>query len=426
LKTNDFTNLISQLNWHTNDLASEYCQNLNVKTIWIPDLHDGPRVDLSSTLIHLGQNPILAGSKYDKSPYPDALTLSKIMNDLSQLIKSGIKLLDDGTDNNLILDNFRYYKQDKYFQQVDAVICSFPSAMCECFIPLNQTLIFNPAHRYNLIRYSNKRWLKLNENYEILKNKNKLILAGMSKYDWEYQFHFTGMKDLRLYAYGGYYAKNVNYNPICQEILVGPTSHLGPFGNEMFNELTKSAVNSSLIFKSIRSLYLHYTLNNLANHKAIVIFPYAVMSYSIIDFYISKLQIFVPSISMLTKRKNVADRTINSYWNTKEKHINKSINSNHFYDPNSNEDKDYDYWLQFADYYEWPFVTVFESWFDLIQKLENMDLMKISKKMEEFNKIREADLLTNWCKIIERINKSPIPESFENALKYFNITSISN
>ncbi len=71
-------------------------------------------------------------------------------------------------------------------------------------------------------------------------------------------------------------------------------------------------------------------------------------------------------------------------------------------------------------------VTVFESWFDLIQKLENMDLMKISKKMEEFNKIREADLLTNWCKIIERINKSPIPESFENALKYFNITSISN
>jgi hypothetical protein len=61
-------------------------------------------------------------------------------------------------------------------------------------------------------------------------------------------------------------------------------------------------------------------------------------------------------------------------------------------------------------------VTVFESWFDLIHKLKYMDLMKISKQMEEFNKIREADLLTNWCKIIKRIDKCPIPESFEKAL----------
>ncbi len=49
-----FNEAMNKLNWHSNDLASEYCSDLRVKTIWIPDLHDGTRIDLSSTLLHLG------------------------------------------------------------------------------------------------------------------------------------------------------------------------------------------------------------------------------------------------------------------------------------------------------------------------------------------------------------------------------------
>lgn len=46
---------INKLNWHSNDLVSEQCSNMEMKTIWLPDLHDGTRVDPSSTLIHLGK-----------------------------------------------------------------------------------------------------------------------------------------------------------------------------------------------------------------------------------------------------------------------------------------------------------------------------------------------------------------------------------
>ena len=49
---------IESLNWHSNDLASE-CENIDASTVWIPDYHDGPRIDLSSTLVNLGQKPIL-------------------------------------------------------------------------------------------------------------------------------------------------------------------------------------------------------------------------------------------------------------------------------------------------------------------------------------------------------------------------------
>jgi len=45
---------IDKLNWHSNDLASEYCTDMEVKTIWLPDLHDGTRLDVASVLVNMG------------------------------------------------------------------------------------------------------------------------------------------------------------------------------------------------------------------------------------------------------------------------------------------------------------------------------------------------------------------------------------
>ncbi len=47
---------IDRLNWHSNDLASEYCADMDVKTIWLPDIHDGTRLDVASVLVNMGKN----------------------------------------------------------------------------------------------------------------------------------------------------------------------------------------------------------------------------------------------------------------------------------------------------------------------------------------------------------------------------------
>ena len=81
--------------------------------------------------------------------------------------------------------------------------------------------------------------------------------------------------------------------------------------------------------------------------------------------------------------------------------------------------------MQYADYYRWPYVTVFDSWPDLIEKLQTLDLKKISESMKAFNKIRQAYVLDNWCKIIRSLPKDqPIPSSYEESLKYFDMTSV--
>lgn len=220
---NHFIESISKLNWHFNDLTSEYCTDLPTKTFWIPDIHEGPITDIISVLVHLGQNAILA-SKI-KTSYPDVLKSAKVTDQLSHLIthNSHTKSI---INENIVKDNFKYYQRNDLFQTADAIICSFPSSMCEAFIPFNKTLIFNPAHRYNIARCSSlKQWHNLNENYKKLQQKSKLIVSSMSKYDQEYQFHYSGFKGYRLYSYAVFYIKNIKYNPIRSEILIGP-AHL--------------------------------------------------------------------------------------------------------------------------------------------------------------------------------------------------------
>jgi hypothetical protein len=121
-------------------------------------------------------------------------------------------------------------------------------------------------------------------------------------------------------------------------------------------------------FNHIRELYPQYTLQNLASHRAIVLFPYAVMPYSIVDFYASNMPIFVPSIDFLIKYKNLNVRTIklSVYCGENSQDINGFNRTNHPFSPYDDSPDAQTYWFKYADYFHWPYVTVFESFDDLI------------------------------------------------------------
>lgn len=250
-------------------------------------------------------------------------------------------------DERWVRENFDYYSSSTDFRTVDAVMCSFPSAICEAFIPLNKTIIFSPAHRYNLGRCTRKSWTRLNENYSRLKSKSKLIVAAMSRYDFEYQAHYTGIYGYQLYAHGTFYASSSGqkYEPSRSEILVGPTNMLGDSADVWLDELRAHAKTSKLEFVRIREAYPnHYELTDLAQHPAIVIFPYAVMSYSIVDYYAANLPMFVPSIHMLVEYRSVSDRSVSydKYCGEEFEGIEPSEKSVHGeFNPNSDDEDDY-------------------------------------------------------------------------------------
>lgn len=128
----------------------------------------------------------------------------------------------------------------------------------------------------------------------------------MSKYQEEFQAHFTGLRGYKLYAHGTFYHKDIEYNPIKKEILVGPTDGFGRNDENWFREIQKFGIESQIIFKTIRELYSSYELSDLAQHPAVVIPPYTEMSYSIIEFYLSNIPIFVSSFEILKKSKSLS------------------------------------------------------------------------------------------------------------------------
>lgn len=185
---------IKELNWHSNDLTNEMCNNMARKTLWLPDHHDGTRIDIASTLLFLGHDPVLAGKKGTSSPFPGTMKLIRQSTSYSRFINEADRIQMRGYSDEQIRENYWHYKRDVDFKGADAVVCAFPSAMCEAFMPLNQSLIFTPAHRYNLVRCTLSGWKDLNSNYDILNAKSKLIVAGTSVYDREYQYHYSGYK----------------------------------------------------------------------------------------------------------------------------------------------------------------------------------------------------------------------------------------
>jgi hypothetical protein len=138
--------------------------------------------------------------------YPELLKRSaKISYQRSKFVLSHEVLGHYELTESILKENFEFYKKSSDFNETDAVICSFTSSLCEAFIPLNKTIIFNPAHRYNIRRCTPKAWIQLNENYYKLKKRSKLVVSSNSRYDGEYQAHYTGLRGHRIYAYGTIY-----------------------------------------------------------------------------------------------------------------------------------------------------------------------------------------------------------------------------
>ena len=139
----------------------------------------------------------------------------------------------------MVKENFEYYKNDEKIAQTDAFICSFPASMCELWMPFNKTIVFLPAHRYNLGRCTKEEFNRLNEHVNILVKMNnpRHIFGALSYYDQQYLKHYTGIDPLPLYSSSLVYTSGNPYNPIRNEIIaIGSTWNEGSKRNLKEND----------------------------------------------------------------------------------------------------------------------------------------------------------------------------------------------
>ena len=382
-----------------------------VRQFWTSDLHDGTRVDLTSLLMDLGHDVLNMGQKRDKGPYPLTLArMKKPKRALSPAIPTTSLHLTEANAR----DVFEYYKHDTDLFDTDAFICQFPVSMCELFIPFNRSIIMVASHRLFLGRCSLSQALKLIQHVQDLSKSSKHFILASNRYDAEYINFYTGLRVPVLWAssFGYQFAA---YNVLREEILVGPLQ---------LTSLPSAAVDamnrSRLIFTTAKQLYGRFESQNLCDHRAMVMIPYAVHSYGTIEVYSLSIPIFAPSIDLALRLnlfgndKNVNDE---AYCGANMVLPDMHNASKHKISPENRSEVAQKYWLQYADLYQFPHIQYFDSFDELEALILQADLHSIHRNMKLYNSKKRDYLSRQLSALVQKLPpKGTIPATWEEAI----------
>ena len=76
------------------------------------------------------------------------------------------------------------------------------------------------------------------------------------------------------------------------------------------------------------------------------------------------------------------------------------------YSPNLEYDEDPEaemYWMQYADFYDWPYIQHFDSYQHLKQLLLTIDFHEISNKIKKEVALKELKVTRTWCDVVKRV-----------------------
>jgi hypothetical protein len=254
----------------------------------------------------------------------------------------------------------------------------------------------------------------------------------MGLYDQQYLKYYTGLEVPILESSSLGYAdgERFQFSQSRPEILLAPL-HIGGGLHTLSNvtveqreaQLTSLArsMNLSFTFGAAKSLYKHYELQDIANHRAAVLLPYAVLSYGITELYALGIPMFVPTARFLTALRLLIDRCVSQHWYCGSKWVEPEQHptSHHPYSPESEDSAAMEYWARMADYYRWPHIQTFDSWEELMVKLNATDFQEVHRLMLVENrarKLRIETLFFEWERHIDVIPRA-IPQNYQDALK---------
>ena len=407
------------------------------RTFQSTELHIGTIRDHSSILMSLNHSFIFDSRKGNllhlfDFDYSNQYTIAEEIQNTPLAMTYGLTsyLGMDVRKNHF---NFMKNLKFKYVKDTDAFICQFLTSTCIVWKAFNQSIIWLPSHRY-LIGHCSKEGFQELTNL-IIKSYNKTrteelnhphdIVAASERFDYEYLNYFTGAVPKLFWASSHNYMNK--YLTFCkyssEEIIIGP-SQLKRV--PVFFQKGISRVNHNYKFTTLKEKYGNYKYPNMCEHKAIVFLPYATHSYGIIEFYALNVPLFFPTIDFLIKLNTMFDYSIflGAYCGKVKREFlpKKHDDSPHLLCPEDTSIKSLKYWLFYSDFYQLPFITYFDSWEDLINKLNSAKFEEIRKKMEFHNKYRHQEIIQMANYISENIDSHrKIPYSWQEAVKLYEV-----
>jgi hypothetical protein len=176
---------------------------------------------------------------------------------------------------------------------------------------------------------------------------------------------------------------------------------------------------SSWELAELRRVYPHYTLADLAQHPAIVLFPYQVSVMAVFQWRAMGIPMFAPSLDLLTtwhmRYGLVFERRVD--WQSAGTRQGSLVGAHpnaraelRGLDPNDERDPvAVRFWLGKADIYTCPHVVLFDSLEHLLHLLETTDLPALSAKLRAEHAALEARVHAGWRRVFLQLlaNRPP-------------------
>ena len=293
----------------------------------------------------------------------------------------------------------------------DVLLGSYPPGVGRLLFDLargcGSKVILNLGNRCSLDHPSARKFKSFAALLTEIHESREHVLAAMHEYDFQYARHYLGLEPLKLYV-ACHHLPLRRHRPTRDQILVGPASSpayahaLTPRGSsEDMNAAhetwrAKNGRRKKLRFDSIRNLYPNYAWRDLAQHPAVVIFPYSSFSVSMAELYEMNVPFFVPSADFLI-RHGMPQEIVNHRCQAPPHP--RSPHPCSFHDG----EQAMAYWLRFCYFYQLENAVVWDSEADLFQKLNDCDFSEISEKMYAENRARRRESLRRWDEVLQGI-----------------------
>eukprot|EP01038_Epipyxis_sp_PR26KG_P011271 gene11271-15122_t len=391
--------------------------------IWTSDFHSGP-INCQMPIFREAGAVVHAEVDYGNCIY------SGYCKDRLKVLKldegKGFSLENNGLTPHQTTDSFHEaYVNDPEFQRVDAFFCSHPVANCQLYIPFQKPIIIFATTRLEFGRDDGgifwrlpywteekgavmwKKWIK--DLRQLAKNPRNIIAAN-NLYDVHYINYFAGVQVTYIPSWCGdlnhefdairnnlpIYQPIPTYSPSKDRFLLGPyrtnldlmrngSTTSSPELHPITIQMRKSQVTAqhAIAIEFMQIEFKNgYVYGDLVKYSGIVLFPYQVSSISFFEFYRLNIPLFIPSIKLLKEWHSRYDILWERIYGWPKRLINIKTD---LLDPNSNSNESFAQWIEYADYYNFPHVQLFDNFDQLFSMLASSDLYAISRAMKKYN-----------------------------------------